>query len=59
MVRGQRLNDPVLKQLAKKHNKTEAQILLRWSLQMVCLNFVDMFLTILGILSATKVHDDF
>jgi hypothetical protein len=48
-----------LKQLAKKHNKTEAQILLRWSLQMVCLNFVDMFLTILGILSATKVHDDF
>jgi hypothetical protein len=59
LVRGQRLNDPVLKQLAKKHNKTEAQILLRWSLQMVCLNFVDMFLTILGILSATKVHDDF
>lgn len=36
LVRGERMNDPILRNLAKKHNKTEAQILLRWSLQMVC-----------------------
>jgi len=41
LVRGQRLNDPILKNLATKHNKTEAQILLRWSLQMVCLSSRD------------------
>jgi diketogulonate reductase-like aldo/keto reductase len=35
LVRGQKVNELILKNLAKKHNKTEAQILLRWSLQMV------------------------
>ncbi|KIW30875.1 uncharacterized protein PV07_02567 [Cladophialophora immunda] len=33
IVRGQRANEPVLKQLSEKHGKTWAQILLRWSLQ--------------------------
>ncbi|KAI9838876.1 MAG: hypothetical protein M1819_004083 [Sarea resinae] len=33
VIRGQRFDEPVLKQLAKKHSKTPAQILLRWSLQ--------------------------
>jgi diketogulonate reductase-like aldo/keto reductase len=35
LVRGDRMKDPILQKLAKKHGKTEAQILLRWSLQMV------------------------
>lgn len=34
LVRGQRMEEPKLTSLAKKHNKTAAQILLRWSLQM-------------------------
>lgn len=29
------MNDPRLTELAKKHNKTPAQILLRWSIQKV------------------------
>ena len=29
------MGEAILKTLAKKHNKSEAQILLRWSLQMV------------------------
>jgi diketogulonate reductase-like aldo/keto reductase len=29
------MNEPRLTKLAKKHNKTPAQILLRWSIQMV------------------------
>ncbi|KAI9861312.1 MAG: hypothetical protein M1824_002519 [Vezdaea acicularis] len=33
IVRGQRLGEPSLKALAKKHEKTPAQILIRWSLQ--------------------------
>ncbi|KAF2458160.1 NADP-dependent oxidoreductase domain-containing protein [Lineolata rhizophorae] len=33
LVRGQRMDDPLLRSLMKKHNKTAAQILLRWSLQ--------------------------
>jgi diketogulonate reductase-like aldo/keto reductase len=33
LVRGQRMNDALLKPLMKKHGKTAAQILLRWSLQ--------------------------
>jgi diketogulonate reductase-like aldo/keto reductase len=33
LVRSQRMNDPLLAPLAKKHNKTPAQILLRWGLQ--------------------------
>lgn len=35
LVRGQRFDDPLLHQTAKKHEKTPAQILLRWSLQKV------------------------
>lgn len=34
LIQGQRFGEPILKSLSKKHNKTEAQILLRWSLQM-------------------------
>ena len=34
LTRGKRLNDPLLKPLMKKHNRTAAQILMRWSLQM-------------------------
>ena len=30
------MNEPVLDGLAKKYNKTPAQILVRWSLQKVC-----------------------
>ncbi|KAG9250721.1 uncharacterized protein F5Z01DRAFT_628851 [Emericellopsis atlantica] len=33
IVRGQRLDDPKVQELAKKHGKTPAQILLRWSVQ--------------------------
>ncbi|KAI1393267.1 aldo-keto reductase [Hypoxylon trugodes] len=33
VIRGQRFGEPVLVDLAKKYGKTEAQILLRWSLQ--------------------------
>lgn len=33
LVRGQRMNDPLLQPLAKKYSKTPAQILLRWGLQ--------------------------
>jgi diketogulonate reductase-like aldo/keto reductase len=35
IVRGTRHDDPLLEPLVKKYNKTPAQILLRWSLQMV------------------------
>lgn len=34
LVRGERMEEPILTSLAKKYNKTGAQILLRWSLQM-------------------------
>jgi diketogulonate reductase-like aldo/keto reductase len=37
LVRNERMDDPVLKALAEKHGKSPAQILLRWSLQMVSL----------------------
>lgn len=33
LVRGQRAEDPVLKEIAARHGKTWAQVLLRWSLQ--------------------------
>jgi diketogulonate reductase-like aldo/keto reductase len=33
LVRGQRAEDPILKEIAAKHGKTWAQVLLRWSLQ--------------------------
>ncbi len=35
VVRGTRFDEPVLQPMAKKYNKTPAQILLRWSLQKV------------------------
>lgn len=35
IVRGQRFEEPVLKGLVEKHEKTAAQVLLRWSLQKV------------------------
>ncbi|PGH17953.1 hypothetical protein AJ79_00852 [Helicocarpus griseus UAMH5409] len=33
LVQAQKMNDPLLKKLSEKHNKTPAQVLLRWSLQ--------------------------
>ncbi|KAJ5551514.1 Aldo/keto reductase subgroup [Penicillium sp. DV-2018c] len=33
LVQATRMKEPVLQELAKKHGKTEAQVLLRWSLQ--------------------------
>ena len=33
LVRGERWGEPVLKKLAEKYGKTEAQILVRWSLE--------------------------
>lgn len=33
LVRGQRMEEPVLKKLGQKHNKSPGQILLRWGLQ--------------------------
>ncbi|KAM0755026.1 2,5-diketo-D-gluconic acid reductase A [Meredithblackwellia eburnea MCA 4105] len=33
LVRTQRVDDPVLQAISKKHNKTWAQVLIRWSLQ--------------------------
>jgi diketogulonate reductase-like aldo/keto reductase len=38
LIQAKRMDEPILKELAKKHKKTEAQILLRWSLQMVSLS---------------------
>ena len=35
IVRGQRFGEPTLQSLAKKHHKTPAQVLIRWSLQKV------------------------
>lgn len=35
LIRGKRFGEPALASLAKKHKKTEAQVLLRWSLQKV------------------------
>lgn len=35
IMRGQRFDDPLIQSLVKKHGKTPAQILLRWSLQKV------------------------
>lgn len=33
LVRGERMEEPIIQALVKKHNKTPAQVLLRWSLQ--------------------------
>ena len=35
IVRGSRFSEPILQSLAKKYDKTAAQILIRWSLQKV------------------------
>jgi diketogulonate reductase-like aldo/keto reductase len=35
LTRAERLDEPVLRKLSKKHGKTPAQILIRWSLQKV------------------------
>jgi diketogulonate reductase-like aldo/keto reductase len=35
LARGTRMDEPVLKKLSEKHNKSPAQILIRWSLQKV------------------------
>lgn len=37
LVQAKRMDEPVLQSLAKKHSKTPAQILIRWSLQKVSL----------------------
>ena len=34
LVRGQRLDDPVITEIARKHERTNAQVLLRWDLQL-------------------------
>lgn len=39
LVQAKRMDEPVLQKLAQKHGKTPAQILVRWSLQKVCLSF--------------------
>lgn len=59
IVRGQRMGEPVLTSLAKKHSKTPAQILLRWSLQMVSDSDILMFinLTSLGIHPIAEIRD--
>jgi diketogulonate reductase-like aldo/keto reductase len=36
LVQATRMKEPVLEKLARKHGKTPAQILIRWSLQKVC-----------------------
>lgn len=36
LVRGQRFGEPNLKNVAKKYGKTDAQVLMGWSLQKVC-----------------------
>jgi diketogulonate reductase-like aldo/keto reductase len=33
LTKGQRLNDPTLQEISKEHNRTPAQILIRWALQ--------------------------
>jgi methylglyoxal/glyoxal reductase len=33
LTRGYRLNHPIILAVAKEHNKTPAQVLIRWSLQ--------------------------
>lgn len=34
LVKGQKMGDPILEGIAKKHGKSPAQVLIRWSLQM-------------------------
>lgn len=33
LVRGTKMNEPIIVEIAKEHNKTSAQVLIRWSLQ--------------------------
>ncbi|KAL6714122.1 hypothetical protein ACLMJK_008616 [Lecanora helva] len=48
LVRGQRLEEEALVSLAEKYGKTGAQILVRWSLQKVCVD-ATMSFTMLGV----------
>ena len=34
LVKGQKMDDPLLKKIAEKHGRSTAQVLIRWSLQM-------------------------
>ena len=43
LVQATRMNEPVLQALVKKHNKTPAQVLLRWSLQKVSISLCFVF----------------
>lgn len=38
LVRNTKADEPVLKELGRKYGKTTAQVLIRWSLQKVCLS---------------------
>lgn len=62
VVRAKKMDDPKLQSLSKKHDKTPAQILLRWSLQKVRLSssflfLMNLLLTMTGIRSASEVGD--
>jgi len=60
LTRGKKMNDSLLKKLADKHNKSAAQILLRWSVQKVSQttvsnNKVVILTQILGIRHPAKI----
>lgn len=60
IVRATKNEDPLLLSLAKKHNKTPSQILIRWSLQMVCASSVflgDTYIFCTGFYSSSQVCD--
>lgn len=64
LVQAQRMDDPVLQNLAKKHNKTPAQVLIRWSLQKVPSLFVVLIESVAnaiwtGLCSSSEVCDRF
>lgn len=49
LVQATRMNEPSVQNLAKKHNKTPAQILLRWSLQKVrVLSVINVYVILMG-----------
>ena len=41
LAHGERLDEPVLADIGKKYGKSAAQVMIRWSLQMVCYSFLD------------------
>ena len=57
LVRTTKNDDPLIKSLAQKYNKTPSQVLLRWSLQMVCKQFDtdNHALTMIGLCAASQV----